>query len=154
MKLQQLKRVAQEAILEDWSISVAPMSDANEIFETELAPKASGVSAAVAIEGRLIWSRQAGYAELKSKVPVVATTRFRIGSVSKPLASGRLALWWNAENWTSTRRCKGTFRIFPTKEPRSRPGCWPGICQEFVIIADRGAGQSPGAQLARRAESF
>jgi serine beta-lactamase-like protein LACTB, mitochondrial len=68
------------------------MSDANEIFETELAPKAAGVSAAVAIDGRLIWSRQAGYAELKSKTPVAATTRFRIGSVSKPLTSAGVAL--------------------------------------------------------------
>jgi len=68
------------------------MADANDIFETELAPKAPGVSAAVAIDGRLTWSRQAGYAELKSKTPVVATTRFRIGSVSKPLTSAGLAL--------------------------------------------------------------
>lgn len=68
------------------------MPDANDIFETELAPKAPGVSAAAAIDGRLIWSRQAGYAELKSKTPVVATTRFRIGSVSKPLTSVGLAL--------------------------------------------------------------
>ena len=48
------------------------MSDANEELETELVPKAPGVFAAVAIGGRLIWSRQDGCAELKSKAPVVA----------------------------------------------------------------------------------
>jgi serine beta-lactamase-like protein LACTB len=68
------------------------MPTADEILQTELASKAPGVSAAVAVGGNLVWSRQAGFAELESRSLVTAATRFRIASVSKPLTSAGLAL--------------------------------------------------------------
>ncbi len=52
-----------------------------------IAPKAPGVSIAVAVEGRLVWAEGFGFADLAAKRPVTPTTRFRIGSVSKSLTS-------------------------------------------------------------------
>jgi CubicO group peptidase (beta-lactamase class C family) len=53
--------------------------------------RAPGLSLAVAARGRIVWSVSCGYADLKSHRPVTAHTRFRIGSVSKPLTATALA---------------------------------------------------------------
>ena len=50
-----------------------------------------GMSVAVAIDGRIVWSEGFGYANLESRVPVTPLTRFRIGSVSKPVTAAALA---------------------------------------------------------------
>jgi serine beta-lactamase-like protein LACTB, mitochondrial len=68
------------------------MFDPDEILQLELASKAPGVSAAVAVDGKVVWSRQCGFSDIRAKAPVVAGTRIRIGSVSKPLTSAGLAL--------------------------------------------------------------
>lgn len=68
------------------------MFDPDEILRTELAPKVPGLSAAAAVDGQLVWSRHCGFAELRAKALVSPTTRFRIGSVSKPLTSAGVAL--------------------------------------------------------------
>lgn len=46
-----------------------------------------GLSLAVAVDGRIVYSEGFGYADLEERVPVWATTKFRIGSVSKPLTA-------------------------------------------------------------------
>jgi CubicO group peptidase (beta-lactamase class C family) len=54
---------------------------------------APGASVCVMREGRIVWSRGFGLADLEQGVPVTPETRFRIGSVSKALTSvaiGRL----------------------------------------------------------------
>jgi CubicO group peptidase (beta-lactamase class C family) len=53
---------------------------------------APGMSIAVSRGGRLLWSESVGCADLELEVPVSATTRMRIGSVSKPLTSVALGL--------------------------------------------------------------
>src|SRR5437764_946272 len=58
----------------------------------QLVPRVPGVQVAVAVEGRLVWSEAFGYADIERRVPVVATTMFRIGSVSKPLTADAVAL--------------------------------------------------------------
>lgn len=58
----------------------------------EIAPKVPGLAVAVAMEGKTVWSHQTGYADWEAKTPVTAATRFRIASVSKPLAAAGLAL--------------------------------------------------------------
>jgi CubicO group peptidase (beta-lactamase class C family) len=70
----------------------AAKSKAREIIQTELAPKVPGLGVAVAVNGAIVWSQGFGYADLETKTPVVSTTRFRIGSVSKPLTAAGLAL--------------------------------------------------------------
>jgi len=44
-----------------------------------------GMSVAVAIDGKVVWSEGFGYADVENRVPVWEETKFRIGSVSKPL---------------------------------------------------------------------
>src|SRR5262249_12618354 len=51
---------------------------------------APGVSVAVARDGRLVWSEAIGCADVELQVPMAATTRLRIGSVSKPLTAAAL----------------------------------------------------------------
>ncbi len=52
-----------------------------------------GLSISVSKEGQLLWSEGFGYADLEQRVPVYPDkTKFRIGSVSKPLTAVALAL--------------------------------------------------------------
>ncbi|NRQ43513.1 beta-lactamase family protein [Rheinheimera sp. YQF-2] len=50
-----------------------------------------GISAAVAIEGKLVWQGVAGWADIAAKKPISPQTQFRIGSTSKALTSTLLA---------------------------------------------------------------
>ncbi len=68
------------------------MFNPDEILRVEVASKVPGFAAAVAVEGKLVWSRECGFADIQAKEPVLSTTRFRIGSVSKPLTSAGVAL--------------------------------------------------------------
>jgi serine beta-lactamase-like protein LACTB, mitochondrial len=53
--------------------------------------RAPGLSLTVATRGKIVWSVSCGYADLRSRRPVTAHTRFRIGSVSKTLTATALA---------------------------------------------------------------
>lgn len=60
------------------------------LMEEEAIP---GLSVAIIVDGRIAWSEAMGYADLESRTPATTLTRFRIGSVSKPVtaaAVGRL----------------------------------------------------------------
>ena len=50
-----------------------------------------GISAAVAVRGRIIWSEGFGWADLEQHVPVSSLTRFRLGSVSKAFCAVAVA---------------------------------------------------------------
>lgn len=53
--------------------------------------KVPGIDVAVAIDGKIVWSEGFGYADLEHLAPVIAgETRFRIGSVSKPITAAAL----------------------------------------------------------------
>ncbi len=47
----------------------------------------SGVMAAVILDGRLVWSGAAGFADLEARIPLRNDHKLRIGSVSKPLTA-------------------------------------------------------------------
>lgn len=51
-----------------------------------------GVSVAVGIGDRIVWSDGFGWADLEQRVAATRATRFRIGSVSKPLTAAALGL--------------------------------------------------------------
>jgi serine beta-lactamase-like protein LACTB len=53
--------------------------------------RAPGVTVAVAVWGRVVWSAGCGYADGERRLAVRPRTRFRIGSLSKPLTSAGLA---------------------------------------------------------------
>ncbi|HEY1174489.1 MAG TPA: serine hydrolase domain-containing protein [Verrucomicrobiae bacterium] len=68
------------------------IAQARALIQKELAPKVPGVSVAVAIDGKIVWSEGFGYMDLEAKKPVTTETKFRIGSISKSLTSVGLAL--------------------------------------------------------------
>jgi CubicO group peptidase (beta-lactamase class C family) len=53
---------------------------------------APGAAICVRKDGRVVWSEGFGYADLEQQVPVTTQTRFRVGSVSKPLTAAALGL--------------------------------------------------------------
>lgn len=53
--------------------------------------KVPGISAAVAIGGKLVWTGTSGWADIARRRPVTPDTRFRIGSTSKSLTATALA---------------------------------------------------------------
>ena len=56
-----------------------------------VAQRIPGIDAAVAINGKTVWSEGFGFADLEHGVKVIpGVTKFRIGSVSKPLTSAAL----------------------------------------------------------------
>lgn len=50
-----------------------------------------GLQAAVAVDGRMVWSEAFGLADIEQHVAVTRATRFRIGSVSKAFTAAALA---------------------------------------------------------------
>ena len=52
----------------------------------------AGASVAVGIDGQIVWAEGFGWADIEQQVPVTPLTRFRIGSVSKPLTSVAVGL--------------------------------------------------------------
>jgi len=60
------------------------------LMERERVP---GLTAAVLVDGDIVWAEGFGYADVENRTPVTPLTKMRIGSVSKPLTSvalGRL----------------------------------------------------------------
>ncbi len=51
-----------------------------------------GLSVAVGINGEIVWSEGFGYADLEQRVAVWPQSKFRIGSISKPLTAAAMAL--------------------------------------------------------------
>jgi CubicO group peptidase (beta-lactamase class C family) len=51
-----------------------------------------GMSVAVGVDGEIVWSEGFGYADLEQRVGVTEATKFRIGSVSKPITAAALGL--------------------------------------------------------------
>lgn len=50
-----------------------------------------GIAIAVSIGGKSVWSEGFGYADLEQRVPLWPTSRFRIGSISKPFTAAAVA---------------------------------------------------------------
>ncbi len=51
-----------------------------------------GMSVAVAIDGKIVWSEAFGFADLETKAPATPNTKFRAGSVSKVFTAAGVAL--------------------------------------------------------------
>jgi CubicO group peptidase (beta-lactamase class C family) len=72
------------------STAVSASDHARAIAKEWLARGIPGFNVAVAIDGKIIYSEGFGYADLEQRVPAWQITKFRIGSVSKPLTSAAL----------------------------------------------------------------
>lgn len=55
--------------------------------QARVALNAPALSAAVSIDGEIVWAGAAGYADLDSLTPVTLDTAFRVGSSSKPVTA-------------------------------------------------------------------
>ena len=79
--------------------SVTPASDYGPAIEQArveiqvlIDKGAPGVSIAVGVGRKLIWAEGFGYANVEHRIPVTTLTKFRIGSVSKPMTAIAMAL--------------------------------------------------------------
>jgi CubicO group peptidase (beta-lactamase class C family) len=55
-----------------------------------------GVSVAIGVHGEVVWAEGFGWADIEQRVPVRTTSKFRIGSVSKPMTAALLGLVYEA----------------------------------------------------------
>jgi CubicO group peptidase (beta-lactamase class C family) len=84
-----------------------------------------GMSVAVGVNGRLVWSKGFGFADLENEVPATAETMYRLASISKPVTAaavmklveeGRLDLDWPIQEYCAA---------FPDKP-------WPVTARELL----------------------
>ncbi|MGB9430703.1 MAG: serine hydrolase domain-containing protein [Candidatus Acidiferrum sp.] len=75
-------------------VRAAPYATATENADRQakewLGRGTPGLALAVAVDGKIVYSEGFGYADLEERVPVWPTTKFRIGSISKPLTATAL----------------------------------------------------------------
>lgn len=74
-----------------------------------------GVSVAVGLNGRLLWSEGFGWADVELHVPVNTLTKFRVGSVSKPMAAVAMALLVDEGRLDMDRPVQSYVPEFPEK---------------------------------------
>lgn len=72
-----------QAAVDSGRAALSRLRDAEEI---------PGLSVAVIVDGRVVWSEGMGYADLENRVPATPLTRFRIGSISKPVTAEAVGL--------------------------------------------------------------
>jgi serine beta-lactamase-like protein LACTB, mitochondrial len=70
--------------------SASANENANRQAKEWLSRGIPGLALAVAVDGKIVYSESFGYADLEERVPVWPTTKFRIGSISKPLTATAL----------------------------------------------------------------
>ena len=68
----------------------APRENADRQAKEWLGRGIPGLALAVAVDGKIVYSEGYRYADLEERVPVWPTTKFRIGSISKPLTATAL----------------------------------------------------------------
>lgn len=61
------------------------------ITDTMAKQQIPGLSIAVAVNGKIIWSEGFGFADLENQLRVMPKTRFRIASISKPITAAAMA---------------------------------------------------------------
>jgi CubicO group peptidase (beta-lactamase class C family) len=83
-EIEQAKKIAQR-IYEEGLEAGAKKLQGKKIRPT-------GFAVAVAVNGKLVWTEGYGKADLEQNVAVTPSTKFRIGSVSKPLTATAVAL--------------------------------------------------------------
>jgi CubicO group peptidase (beta-lactamase class C family) len=73
------------------------------------------MSVAVAVNGKLAWAEGFGLADLEQCVPVTPSTKFRIGSTSKPLTSAGAALLYDQKQLDLEAPIQKYVPTFPDK---------------------------------------
>ncbi len=93
--------------------------------------KVPGMSVAVAIDGKVVWSEGFGLADVENGVRVTPSTKLRIGSVSKPITTAAVALLVQSGKLDLDARVQEYVPSFPVKAhpvtPRQLAGHLGGI---------------------------
>lgn len=107
------------------------ISKARETLQAEWASRAPGLCVAAAINGEIAWSEAFGFADLEKQIPATTATRYRIGSVSKPIAAAGLALLVERGQFDLDAPIQKYLPDFPQKDgvitPRLLAGHLSGI---------------------------
>jgi hypothetical protein len=90
-----------------------------------LGPEVPGLQVAVGVGGYLVWSETFGEADLGRHLAVTLETRFRIGSVSKPITADALALLVQGGKLDLDAPIQRYVPNFPTKR-------WPVTVRELA----------------------
>ncbi len=94
---------------------------ARSIAKELLARGIPGFNIAVAVDGQIVYSEGFGFADLEERVPVWPTTKFRIGSVSKPLTAVALVQLVDAGKIDLDAPVQKYVPTFPEKEAKVTP---------------------------------
>ncbi len=84
-----------------------------------------GMSVAVGIDGSIVWSQGFGYADVENRTPVWEQTKFRIGSVSKPVTAAAVALLVEQGKLDLDAPVQGYVPSFPEKR-------WPVTTRQLA----------------------
>lgn len=86
------------------------------IAETMAKQNIPGLSIAVAVDGKIIWSEGFGFADLENQLRVTPQTRFRIASVSKPFTAAAMAKLYEQGKLDLDAPIQKYVPSFPRKE--------------------------------------
>jgi len=85
------QRLYQDSYKESGNIALSA------IAQHKIAINAPAISAAVSINGKLVWAGASGWADIHNETPVTTNTQFRIGSTAKALTGTALARMFDAK---------------------------------------------------------
>jgi serine beta-lactamase-like protein LACTB, mitochondrial len=105
---------------------IAQIREARRLTREMMAESGTpGVSVAVGRNGRLLWSEGFGWADVELKAPVTTLTKFRVGSVSKPMTAAAMALLVDDGRLDLDRTIQTYVPDFPEKR-------WPITSREVA----------------------
>lgn len=77
---------------------------------------APAISAAVAIDGELVWAGASGWSDIENEIPITTNTQFRIGSTSKALTGTALARMFDANKIDLDRQISAYMKVLPNND--------------------------------------
>jgi CubicO group peptidase (beta-lactamase class C family) len=120
LKVSSVSRFAPPA---EWA--EAAVDAAQRVRDGLIAQNLPGVSAAVAMHGRIVWAEGFGDADLEKKTPVEPETLFRIGEVSNPLTSAAVGVLLEKRKLNLDADVRTYVPSFPAKQ-------WPVTLRELM----------------------
>lgn len=92
------------------------IANAREQIQVLLDNGAPGVSIAVGVDQQLVWAEGFGYANIESRAPVTSLTKFRVGSVAKPMTAIAMGLLYEQGLLDLDAPIQEYVSYFPVKE--------------------------------------
>ena len=97
-----------------------PANEALNLITThKVAINAPAISAAVSIDGKLVWAGASGWSDIENKTPVTTNTQFRIGSTAKALTGTALARMYDVKMIDLDKNISSYMKDLPNDEWRN-----------------------------------